>query len=123
MKNPFNRGTNKSKVLCCCLCSTERQGWINPDLSMMLFRMAKDPRFDVEVANVKDAVPHEVARNQTITIARDHGFEWLVSFDNDNFMPTGTPLDLIAAAGPQHSVIGLTYGVPVTGSTVAGVGT
>jgi len=114
MRNPLNRA-RKPKVLCCLLCGTERQHWINPDLTMMLFRMAKDPRFDVEVATVKDAVPYEVARNHTIQIARDHGFEWLVSFDNDNFMPTATPLDVITVAGPQHRVIGLTYGVPTEG--------
>jgi len=116
MKNPFNHASS-ARVLCCLLCGTERQNWINPELSMMLFRMAKDPRFDVEVATVKDAVPYEVARNHTIKIARDHGFEWLVSFDNDNYMPVGTPLDIIAAAGLQHSVIGLTYGVSETENT------
>ncbi|MCU1301517.1 MAG: hypothetical protein JWQ87_1801 [Candidatus Sulfotelmatobacter sp.] len=101
----------KPRVLVCCLVSTERQGWINPELSQMIFKMARDTRFDVEVANVKDAVPHEVARNLTIKIARDHNFDWLVSLDNDNFMPAGTPCDVIAAAGSEQSVIGLTYGL------------
>ncbi len=83
----------------------------------MLWRMARDTRFDVELATIKDAVPHEVARNHTIKIARDNHFDWLVSFDNDNFMPMGTPLDILAAAGRQQSVIGLTYGVPLKGTS------
>jgi hypothetical protein len=102
--------TAKPKVLVCVLTGLERTNWINPELSMMLFRMGRDPRFDVEVAHVKDARPVEVARNHTIKAARDHNFDWLVSVDSDNFMPVGTPLDIIAAAGGR-SVIGLRYGM------------
>jgi hypothetical protein len=101
---------SKPKVLVCVLCGTERQHWINPELSQMLFKMGRDPRFDVEVATIKDAAPVEVARNHTIKIARDHHFDWLVSFDADNFMPSGTPLDIIADCASKRSVIGLTYG-------------
>lgn len=102
----------KPKVLVCVLTGSERQQWPAPELALMLFNMGHDPRFDVQIANVKDAHPVEVARNHTIKLARDRGFDWLVSLDNDNFMPVGTPLDIIAAAGPQQqSVIGLTYAV------------
>jgi len=107
------------KVLVCCLVQTERQGWVNPELCQMLFKMGRDPRFNVEVANVKDAIPFEAARNHTIKIARDYKFDWLISFDNDNFMPVGTPLDVIAAAGVQQSVIGLSYGVKSHDSSYA----
>jgi hypothetical protein len=100
----------RPKVLITLLTGTERQNWINPELSLQLFNLGRDPRFDVEVANVKDAHPVEVARNHTIKLARDHKFDWLVSFDNDNFMLQGSPLDIIAAAGARQSVIGLTYG-------------
>jgi hypothetical protein len=100
---------SKPKVLVCLLTGIERQNWINPDLALLLFNMGRDSRFDVVVAAIKDATPHEVARNRTIQ--RDHNFDWLVSFDNDNYMPAGTPLDVIASAGDQQSVIGLTYGV------------
>jgi hypothetical protein len=97
---------SKPKILCCVLCGTERQNWINPELSVMLFKMGRDPRFDVEVVNVKNAHPVEFARNHTIRLARDYGFDWLVSFDNDNFLQTGTPLDIIAAAGTDKHIIG-----------------
>lgn len=103
---------SKPKILVSLLSSTERTGWINPELVSMLLRMSHDARFAVAVVNVKDARPFEVARNHTIKLARDNKVDWLVSFDNDNFMPVGTPLDVIAAASPQQSVIGLTCGIP-----------
>lgn len=59
----------------------------------------------------KDARPLEVARNYALQKARDHGFEWVVQLDNDNFLPGCTPLDIIASARPKHSIIGLTYGI------------
>jgi hypothetical protein len=99
----------KPKVLITLLTGTERQHWINPELALVVFHMGRDPRFSVEVATVKNAMPHDVARNHTIKLARDHGFDWLCSFDNDNFLTTGTPLDIIAEAGNRR-VIGLTYG-------------
>ena len=101
----------KPRVLVCVLTGTERQHWINPELCQMLRMMDRDPRFAMDFATVKDAVPHEVARNTTVKLARDHKVDWLISFDNDNFMTEGTPLDVLAAAGPDKNVIGLTYGV------------
>jgi hypothetical protein len=104
---------NKPKVLVTLLTGIERQNWINPELTLMLFDMGRDPRFDVRVALIKDCRPFEVARNNTIKLARDNNFDYLVSFDNDVFLPVGgpTPLDVIAAAGDDQSVIGLTCGI------------
>jgi hypothetical protein len=104
----------KPKVLVCVLCSTERQGWINPELSCNLFRMAQDSRFEMVYATIKDSRPVECARNTALVLARDHGFEWCIQIDNDNYMLQGTPLDIIAGAGPQHNVIGLSYSVGAT---------
>ena len=108
---------SKPKVLVCVLCGTERQNWIYPELSGMLIRMSHDSRFDVAIGNIKDGRPVEVPRNESIALARDNNFDWLVSFDNDNFMPSGTPLDIISLAGPSQNVIGLGY---VCGSVEAG---
>jgi hypothetical protein len=103
--------SEKKKVLVCALTGVERTNWINPDLTMMIFHMARDARFQVEYANIKDSRPVECARNNALVLARDHGFDWCIQIDNDNYMPTGTPLDIVASAGPEHSVIGLGYSV------------
>lgn len=100
------------KVLVCVLTGVERHNWINPDLSMNLIRMVRDPRFDVNYYPVHDARPWETARNMTIVAARQINAEWLISFDNDNFVPGNfNPLDIIAAAGEDKHVIGLPYGM------------
>ena len=109
MKNPFNQAS-KPKVLVCVLTGAERQQWINPDLAMSLWNMARDSRFQVEAATIKDAFPVEVARNEALVAARDYGFDWCVQMDNDNF-PNCNLLDIIAAAGPAQHVIGLTYAI------------
>jgi hypothetical protein len=103
----------KPKVLITLLTGAERTNWINPELSLMLFNMGRDPRFDVQVAIIKDCRPFEVARNNTIKLARDNNFDWLVSFDNDTFLPVEgpTPLDVIVSAGQDKFVIGLTCGI------------
>jgi hypothetical protein len=107
----------KPKVLVTLLTGTERQSWPCPELAFMLCSMSADARFDVQLVNIRDARPVEAARNQTIKLARDGGYDWLVSLDNDNFMPVGTPLDVIAAAGEQQSIIGLTYAIKVNEHT------
>jgi hypothetical protein len=96
------------RILVCILTGTERGQWPCPELVEMLFRMARDQRYQVELATIK-ARPVEVARNVALATARDHGFDWCVQLDNDNFMPVGTPLDVIASAGPEQHIIGLSY--------------
>ena len=44
-------------------------------------------------------------------MARDSKVDWLISFDNDIFMRSGTPLDVIAESSDKKGVIGLTYGL------------
>jgi hypothetical protein len=39
---------SKPRILITVLCGTERGDWLNPDLSMALFQMAKDSRFQVQ---------------------------------------------------------------------------
>ena len=102
----------KSKILLAVLTGVERQNWINPDLTLTIIKMVRDPRFEVAFFPVTDIRPWECARNKTIQAARQIGAEWLISFDNDNFVEgNGNPLDIIASAGPEQHVIGLTYGV------------
>jgi hypothetical protein len=102
----------KPKVLVCVLTGIDRHNWINPDLSLNLIRMVKDPRFDVNYYPVRDCRPWESARNMTIAGARQINADWLISFDNDNFIPGDfNPLDIIVAAGDSKHVIGLPVGV------------
>ncbi len=91
------------------LTGAERTNWINPDLCMTLLQMSKDARFDCNFLPVPDKRPWEVARNWTIHAARHIKADWLISFDNDQFVYSN-PLDIIAAAGKDQHVIGLTYG-------------
>jgi len=72
--------------------------------------MMKDPRFEVAFQPVCDYRPFEYARNRTIDIARSMAADWLISFDNDNFLEVN-PLDIIAAAGDGKDVIGVRCGV------------
>jgi hypothetical protein len=104
--------TKKPKILVAVLTGAERQNWINPDLTRNLMRMARDTRFDVDYFPVHDCRPWEVARNLTISTARQLKADWVISFDNDNFLPGDVnPLDIIATAGEDQHVIGLTYGM------------
>lgn len=100
---------SKPKVLVCVLCGIERQNWINPQLSLALFKLARDTRFDLSYGMQMDMRPWETARNMTIHAARSMKVDWLISFDNDNF-PFGNVLDIIKQAGPDQHVIGLRYG-------------
>jgi hypothetical protein len=100
----------KPKILICVLTGTERGHWINPDLSRNLFSMFRDTRFDVNYYPVCDCRPWEAARNMSIVAARQINADWLISFDNDNFL-TCNPLDIVAEAGKEQHVIGLPYGI------------
>ena len=104
---------SKPKVLLAILTGIERHNWVNPELSVNLFNMARDPRFDVVYYPVFDARPWEAARNLTILAAKQVNADWLLSLDNDNFFGPRphTPLDVIAAAKENQHVIGLTCGV------------
>ena len=100
---------SKPKVLVSILTGVERQNWINPDLSINLVQMARDSRFTVNYFPVRDARPWDTARNITVRMARELNVDWILSFDNDNFMQCN-PLDIIAAAGKDKHVIGVDYG-------------
>lgn len=101
----------KPKILVSFLTGVERTNWVNPDLTLNLINMSKDQRFDVNFFPVRDCRPWESARNMTIIAARQINADWLVSFDNDTFIPQGNVLDVLAAAGKNQDVIGLAYGV------------
>ncbi len=107
---------SKPKVLVCILTGIERQNWICADLSINLVQMARDSRFTVNYFPVRDARPWDTARNITVRMARELNVDWILSFDNDNFMQCN-PLDIIAAAGKDKHVIGVDYG----GGSCAGI--
>jgi hypothetical protein len=106
--------SNKPKVLICVLCGTERQQWINPDLSLLLINAGKDARFEVCFSMVRDKRPYDCARNTTIDLARRISADWVVSYDND-IRPYVSPLDVIANAGEDKQVIGSVYGIGSVG--------
>lgn len=105
---------NRPRVLVVVLTGTERHFWLNPDLSLNLFRMASDSRFEVCYFPVRDFRPVETARNAAIHAARQIDASWMISFDNDGFA-AGNPLDIIAAAGPEQHIIGLPSGLASDG--------
>jgi hypothetical protein len=100
---------SKPKVLVCVLTGPERTDWLNPSLVMNLLTLAKDPRADVYFHMVATR-PFDAARNVAVDVARRVDADWLISFDNDNFL-LGNPLDVLLNAGPERRVVGLTYGV------------
>lgn len=102
---------SKPKVMLAILTGIERQQWCNAELLRNVFNMAKDPRFDVVLYPVSDVRPWDAARNLTIVAARQANADWLLSVDNDNFYYAHphTPLDIIAEAGGDQRIIGLTY--------------
>lgn len=72
---------------------TVTQGWIRQELAAFLWRAARDPRHEVELAFVNDR-PIPSARNRLV---RDHllpgGWDFLLSVDSDVW-PGGNLLDL-----------------------------
>jgi hypothetical protein len=103
--------SDKQKVLVAVLCSSERNGWVNPDLSLNLIQAARDTRFIVDFTLVRDLRPFEYARNAAVNTAMRSGADWLLQIDNDNYLPSAmSPLDVLAQAnGERQNVIGLNY--------------
>jgi hypothetical protein len=87
------------------LCGQERTDWINPKLMQTLFQMQRDKRFECCLFPVQDVRPFELARNVSVEAARKANVDWLVSFDNDNFMyGYNTPLDALAIAKDRRVI-------------------
>jgi hypothetical protein len=87
------------------LCGQERTNWINPGLMQTLFQMQRDQRFEICLFPVQDVRPFELARNVAVDAARKASADWLVSFDNDNFMyGYNTPLDALAIAKDRRII-------------------
>jgi hypothetical protein len=85
------------KVAIAVLTGRERHQWINPDLTVSIFKAARDPRFETHLMLVRDARPFEVARNVALASGRDASMDWVLMIDNDNFPPFDL-LDPIAEA-------------------------
>ena len=100
MKSP-----SRPKVMITILCGQERTNWINPNLMQTLYQMQRDQRFECSLFPVQDIQPYELARNVSVEAARKANAEWLVSFDNDNFMyGYNTPLDALAIAEDRRII-------------------
>lgn len=99
----------KPRVLICVLCGPERTDWINPFLHTAILRMCQDTRFELFFEPICGLRPWERARNAAFEKANALNPDWCVQFDND-VVPYGNPLDVIAAARDNQRVIGLTYG-------------
>jgi len=105
----------RPKVMITILCGQERTHWINPSLMQTLFQMQRDQRFESCIFPVQDVRPFELARNVSVEVARKASADWLVSFDNDNFMyGYNTPLDALAIARGR-SIISFPCGFLVEG--------
>ena len=102
---------SKPKILVSLLSSTERTGWINPELVSMLLRMSHDARFAVAVVNVKDARPFEVhaitQSNLRVTIR-----SMACLFRQRQLYASRHSAGCYCGWSPQQSVIGLTCGIP-----------
>lgn len=101
----------KSKVLIAPMCGLERSGWLNPTLITSLVAMSRDSRFDVEIELALGLSPVDYARNTCVVAARAKQATWLWMVDNDQTLPQCNPLDILAEAGPQVDVIGLSTGI------------
>jgi hypothetical protein len=99
----------RPRILIGLLCSLERHGWINPDLTMTLVKMGRDQRYDCDFAMIMDYRPHEFARNTALATARYGKYDWCIQFDNDN-NPSVSPLDVIASAPDDADILGMRYG-------------
>lgn len=91
-------GIMPQRVLVCVLCGSERHGWINPRLSMLLTAMATDKRYDTKFQWICDRYPVAYARNSAIDAARRGHFDALLMLDND-IAPSFSPLDLVRSDG------------------------
>jgi hypothetical protein len=101
----------KPNVLIAVMCGFERGGWLNPTLVTSLVAMSRDSRFDVEIELALGLSPVDYARNTCVVAARAKQVDWLLMVDNDQVLPQGNPLDILAEAGPQVDVIGLSTGI------------
>lgn len=91
------------RVLVCVLCSSERAGWVNPKLSMLLTVMATDRRYDVKFQWICDRYPVAYARNSAIDAARRGHFDCLLMMDND-VACSFNPIDLVGSDGDVITV-------------------
>jgi hypothetical protein len=97
------------------LCSTERGGWVNPQLCAALLSLQRDPRFHITVEMVQDVRPVEHARNVCIVSARASGADVCVQIDNDNIPPANFADILGDAASTGKAVVALPYAVMFDG--------
>lgn len=97
-------------VIVSVLCGPERHEWICPQLSTMLVNMALDQRFAVQLEWSYGGRPIDHVRNKIVASARAKKADWLVMNDN-GIAPTCSPLDLIASAPDEVSIVGMGAGI------------
>ena len=103
---------NKPRILLGWLGGQEQEGWSTPLQVMNFIRAARDPRYEVFFGPQLNVYPIEAGRNQMMAAAAQIGAEWLISFDNDQFLyDNANILDVIADATPEQAVIGMRIGI------------
>jgi hypothetical protein len=105
------------KVLVTPLCGIERSGWLNPALLTSLVAMSHDSRFQVVIEPAFGLSPVDFARNQCVASARNRGFDWLLTIDNDQTLPPEpfSVLNALSQAGPRQDVVGFACGISLDG--------
>lgn len=69
------------------------QGWIRPELADAQHMLLSDTRADVTVKHISIR-PSENARNTTVKMMREEGFDFLLTIDHDT-IPKRNPIDLL----------------------------
>jgi len=108
--------SKREKVVIAVFCGRERQNWLNPELTLNLFKAGTDPRFEVFLHLLKDSRPWDKARNLAMAHARNCKMDWLVMVDNDQFVNFDL-LDPIAHAPSSAWVITVPTGAILDAGT------
>ena len=99
---------SKPRILICLVCGCERGSWVNPKLCLSLLRLARGPRFDIEVT-VSDAPHIHVARNTCMVKARESNVDFLIQLDSDITLPEHFADVLSDVISRNLDVVGLGY--------------
>lgn len=82
--------SSKPKVLVVIL----NQGWVRPEISDWVNIMGGDNRVGAKAIVYLNQKPSETARNNSVKMALDRGYDYLITIDHDN-PPLKNPIDLI----------------------------
>ena len=108
---PVTQAKPPLKVMVAVFTQAERQGWVNPQLSTLLLRLAYDPRIVLSYVPIHSIFPVCAARNMAV---RDfflkHDSEVLVLLDND-VAPPQNLADAIVSMPEECNIAVMPYWV------------